>query len=70
VVGVSNPAILNVEAGCYPDCEQDGDLDIDDFICYQTIFALGLPSADCDADGVLSIDDFICFQTYFAIGCQ
>ncbi len=54
---------------CYPDCDASGTLDIDDFICFQTFFALGDPYADCDADGVLTIDDFICFQTFFAIGC-
>ncbi len=54
---------------CYPDCDCNGALSIDDFICFQTLFAIGDPYADCDADSVLSIDDFICFQTYFAIGC-
>ena len=54
---------------CIPDCEADGDLDIDDFICYQTLFALGDGAADCEQDGDLDIDDFICFQTLFAIGC-
>jgi hypothetical protein len=54
---------------CYPDCDADGFLTIDDFICFQTYFAVSDPYADCDADGVLTIDDFICFQTYFAIGC-
>ncbi len=54
---------------CYPDCDGDNALTIDDFICFQTEFALGLPEADCDADAFLSIDDFICFQTFFAIGC-
>ena len=54
---------------CYPDCDQDGVLTIDDFICFQTIFALNDPYADCDADSLLTIDDFICFQTFFAIGC-
>jgi FG-GAP-like repeat len=54
---------------CYPDCDDDGALTIDDFICFQTYFALSDPYADCDGDGVLTIDDFICFQTYFAIGC-
>jgi hypothetical protein len=54
---------------CYPDCDTNGSLSIDDFICFQTLFAIGDPYADCDADGVLSIDDFICFQTYFAVGC-
>ncbi len=54
---------------CYPDCDLSGELSIDDFICFQTLFALADPAADCDADGALSIDDFICFQTLFALGC-
>ncbi len=54
---------------CYADCDADGTLTIDDFICFQTYFALGDPYADCDGDATLSIDDFICFQTFFAIGC-
>ncbi len=54
---------------CYPDCDCNGSLSIDDFICFQTHFALADPTADCDGDGTLSIDDFICFQTFFAIGC-
>ncbi len=54
---------------CYPDCDGDSALTIDDFICFQTLFALGDPYADCDGDSALSIDDFICFQTLFAIGC-
>ncbi len=56
-------------APCYPDCDASGVLTIDDFICFQTFFAIGDPYADCDASGNLSIDDFICFQTFFAIGC-
>ncbi len=54
---------------CYADCDASGNLAIDDFICFQTLFAIGDPSADCDESGDLSIDDFICFQTLFAIGC-
>ncbi len=55
--------------GLSADCDQSGTLSIDDFICFQTLYALGDPAADCDASGTLSIDDFICFQTMFAIGC-
>jgi hypothetical protein len=58
-----------VVGGCYPDCDGSGALDIDDFICFQTFFAIGDPYADCDGSGALDIDDFICFQTFFAIGC-
>jgi hypothetical protein len=57
------------DAKCYADCEADGDLDVDDFICFQGLFAINDPAADCDTDGTLSIDDFICFQTIFAVGC-
>lgn len=56
-------------AMCEADCDQDAALTIDDFICFQTRFAVADPKADCDASGTLDIDDFICFQTLFAIGC-
>jgi hypothetical protein len=68
-VYAANKVTLQVVASCYSDCDADGALTIDDFICFQTYFALGDPIADCDADGVLTIDDFICFQTFFALGC-
>jgi hypothetical protein len=54
---------------CYPDCDSSGALNIDDFICFQTFFAIGDTYADCDSSGNLNIDDFICFQTFFALGC-
>ncbi len=54
---------------CYADCDASGSLTIDDFICFQTFFAIGDPAADCDGSGTLNIDDFICFQTFFALGC-
>ncbi len=62
-------AALTVQASCVPDCDGNNSLDIDDFICFQTFFAIADPKADCDADGQLLIDDFICFQTLYAIGC-
>jgi len=55
--------------GCIPDCDESGQLNIDDFICFQTYFALGDAKADCDGTGGLDIDDFICFQTFFSLGC-
>jgi agmatine deiminase len=60
---------FSIASACYADCDLSGTLSIDDFICFQTLFAIGDPSADCDATGTLNIDDFICFQTFFAIGC-
>ena len=61
---------LHYTAACYADCDSSGGLDIDDFVCFQTLFAISDPAADCDADGSLTIDDFICFQTAFAFGCE
>jgi hypothetical protein len=54
---------------CFADCDASGTLTIDDFICFQTLFAIGDPAADCDTSGTLNIDDFVCFQTLFALGC-
>ncbi len=56
-------------SSCLADCDSSNSLTIDDFICFQTLFAIGDPKADCDASGNLDIDDFICFQTLFALGC-
>ncbi len=62
-------SLTSAGSTCTPDCDGSGTLNIDDFICFQTLFALGDPAADCDGNGSLNIDDFICFQTFFAIGC-
>ena len=57
---------LNV---CYPNCDGNGQLDINDFACFQTMYSFGDPSADCDGSGTLDVDDFACFQTMFGFGC-
>jgi hypothetical protein len=54
---------------CIADCDENFELTIDDFICFQTLFSLGDLAADCDASKTLTIDDFICFQTAFVLGC-
>ncbi len=56
-------------SGCYADCDGSGVLNVSDYICFQTRFALGEPYADCDGDGVRNVSDFVCFQTSFALGC-
>ena len=60
---------LVVAAGCYPDCNADGSLNLADFGCFSTRFALGDAYADCNADGVRNLADFGCFTTKFALGC-
>ncbi len=60
---------FDVAPPCIADCDGTGGLNIDDFVCFQTFYALGDFKADCDGDGELSIDDFVCFQTGYAAGC-
>lgn len=56
-------------AACYADCNGDGALNLADFGCFQTKFALGDRFADCNGDCALNLSDFGCFQTRFALGC-
>ncbi len=64
-----NTPIIAGDKGCAADCDGDDVPTIEDFICFQTYFALGMPTSDCDENEALTIDDFICFQTFFALGC-
>ncbi len=50
----------------WPDFNHDSALNINDFVAFQTSFALGHPDADFDANGTLNINDYILFQTAFA----
>ena len=66
----ANFVLEGIEAGCYPDCDQSGALDIFDFLCFQNSFVLGEPYAcDCDPDPACDIFDFLCFQDAFVAGC-
>ena len=56
-------------AACYPDCDESGDLDFFDFLCFQDAFGAMDPYADCDENGVHDFFDFLCFQNEFAAGC-
>ena len=56
-------------ASCYPDCNNDGNLTVQDFGCFQTAFVTGNMYADCNQSGTLTVQDFGCFQTAFVAGC-
>jgi Metallo-peptidase family M12 len=61
---------VSVSIYCRTDINQDRTLSINDFIDFQTAFAIGdVLTADFTDDGGLSIDDFITFQTFYALGC-
>ena len=60
---------MTLDGNCYPDCNGDGSLNLSDFGCFTTRFALGEAYADCNGDGVRNLADFGCFTTKFALGC-
>ncbi len=64
-----SPTSVAVRVTCYPDCNADGVMNIADFGCFQTNFAVGNTYADCNGDGMMNLADFGCFQTKFVIGC-
>ncbi len=64
--GINGIQIRRLDS-CYPDCDQSGALNVNDYICFQTRFATGDPYADCDANGVRNVNDNTCFQTAFAM---
>ena len=69
-VPVDNIARWRCESACYADCDESGELDFFDFLCFQNEFAAQTPYADCDASGGHDFFDFLCFQNEFAAGCQ
>jgi len=56
---------------CTADFTQDGNLNILDFIAFQTAFQTQDPVADLDGSGTFDIIDFIVFQSFFetGVGC-
>jgi len=55
---------------CQADFNQDGDLNILDFIAFQAAFAAMDEAADANGDGEFNILDFITFQGLFQLGCE
>ncbi|MFI4915853.1 MAG: GC-type dockerin domain-anchored protein [Phycisphaerales bacterium JB060] len=54
---------------CRADFNNDGTLDLFDFLDFQSAFARGEPAADFDGDGALTLFDFLDFQSAFSRGC-
>ena len=55
---------------CAADCDGSGDLNVLDFVCFQSMFVAGDMGADCDGNGVLNVLDFVCYQQQFLAGCE
>lgn len=57
---------------CYADCDDNGVLNIFDYICFGNSFSSPTPggfSADCDCNESLNIFDYICYGNLYALGC-
>ena len=67
---IGGEGFVDASKKCRADCDQNGRLDIFDFLCFQNLFASGDLAADLDGDGRLSIFDFLAFQNEFAAGCD
>lgn len=60
---------VRISDTCRIDLNGDGDINIFDFLAFQTFFAVGNPRADFNNDTVLDIFDFLEFQNQFSSGC-
>ena len=61
--------VLRIGAACPGDCDGDGELTVNDFVCFQSRWQQGTGYGDCDGNGVLNVLDFVCFQGSFRQGC-
>jgi len=75
--GVDAFKIVGVTCGtpCYANCDGSTNapvLNVNDFVCFQNLFAAGDTRANCDNSTlppVLNVNDFTCFLNAFAAGC-
>ena len=61
--------VFDAGAGCAADVNNDGVVDVLDFIEYQVLWQSQSDAADCDANGQFNVIDFVCFQLRFEDGC-
>jgi len=64
----STPAVASFSTVSAADVNQDGALNILDFVAFQALFAAQDPFADFNDDGAFNILDFIAFQAAFSAG--
>jgi len=61
---------LGGESVCIADCDDNGVLNILDFVCFQNEWQNQTDKGDCDGNGTYNILDFVCFQNEFVAGCE
>jgi hypothetical protein len=61
--------------GCYANCDASTlapCLNVNDFLCFNNLYAAGSSSANCDQSTltpILNVNDFLCFNNRYAAGC-
>jgi hypothetical protein len=74
-LGASNPSLaLSAEVSstaplCPVDFDQDGTVNVQDFLTYLAAFAAAVPCADVNGDGSVNVQDFLAFLNAYAAGC-
>jgi hypothetical protein len=55
--------------GCWADFDDNGTLDLFDFLAFINLFAVDHYGSDCDANNDLDLFDYLCFNNAFNEGC-
>jgi len=68
--------LIEAEGGaCFADCNTDGTVNTQDFLCFLGIWSAAFgsgnydPDADCNNDLVINTQDFLCFLNLWSTGC-
>jgi hypothetical protein len=73
IVVTPAPTITSIEVvpvgGCAADCNEDGMLNVLDFVCFQGEWQAQSDAGDCNGDGLYNVLDFVCYQGVFQQGC-
>lgn len=54
---------------CLADCDNNGTLNVFDYVCFGQAFSAQQPYGDCDNNGAWNVFDYICYGNLFAAGC-
>lgn len=61
--------LLTPSDDCLADCNGDGVVNTQDFVCFLNLWAARDGAADCNGDGVVNTMDFVCFLNAWSAGC-
>lgn len=67
--GVTERLDTNPVDTCPVDCNLDGLVDSQDFLCFLNLWVANDPDADFNADGVIDSQDFMAFLNTWVVGC-